>query len=307
MQKIVPLNKEHWLKLRSMDVTSTEVSCLFNLNPYMTKYELWHNKKDEVVVKIDETERMRWGTRLEPVIAKGIAEDKGWQIRHMPEYIRDENLRAGSSFDYSIEGDVPGILEIKNVDTLIFKDGWEIDEDGNLEAPPHIELQVQHQLMLTDRTFAYIGALVGGNNLQLIRRDRSDNIIKAIKKEIKAFWVSVIENNPPEIDWEKDSDFIIKLNQYSQPEKVMTLVNPEDELFDLTSQYKEVMAKEKELSSKKNELKAKVLQIIGDHEKVTSNKFTISAGMIGPAELSFTRKGYRNFKISFKKEKNESV
>ena len=66
-------DKEHWLALRSVDVTSTEVSALFGANQYLTKYELWHRKKAGKVVKIEENNFMKWGTRLQDSIAAGIA------------------------------------------------------------------------------------------------------------------------------------------------------------------------------------------------------------------------------------------
>ena len=62
-------DKQSWLENRLLDVTSTEVSALFNLNPYQTEFELYHQKKDKVVVAISDNERMAWGRRLEDSIA----------------------------------------------------------------------------------------------------------------------------------------------------------------------------------------------------------------------------------------------
>ena len=44
--KEIPItNKQDWLENRLLDVTSTEVSCLFNLNPYKSEFELYNEKK----------------------------------------------------------------------------------------------------------------------------------------------------------------------------------------------------------------------------------------------------------------------
>ena len=45
-------DKQSWLENRLLDVTSTEVSALFNLNPYITEFELYYQKKDKVVVNL---------------------------------------------------------------------------------------------------------------------------------------------------------------------------------------------------------------------------------------------------------------
>ena len=70
---------------------------------------------------------MKWGTRLQDSIAMGIAQDQGWSIRPMKEYITDTDLRLGASFDFAIGDD--GLLEIKNVDSLVFHKQWESDGD----------------------------------------------------------------------------------------------------------------------------------------------------------------------------------
>ncbi|MCK5561232.1 MAG: YqaJ viral recombinase family protein, partial [Thermoplasmata archaeon] len=159
-QIINPSNEKEWLELRTQDITSTEIGALFGISPYVTEYELWHRKKNQTIVDFEENERMKWGTLLQDSIAAGIAEEQGWQIRRMDEYIRGSELRLGSSFDFSIEPDEANkdkaLLEIKNVDSLIFKQQWlKNEETGKLEAPLHIEIQVQHQLLVSGRQYAY--------------------------------------------------------------------------------------------------------------------------------------------------------
>ena len=115
-------DKDHWLDLKSKDISSTEVAALFGLSPYLTKFELWHRKKTGSILSIEENERMKWGSRLEPAIAEGIGIDNGWDVAPFKNYMTIPELRLGSSFDYVI-GSNESLLEIKNVDNLIFKDG----------------------------------------------------------------------------------------------------------------------------------------------------------------------------------------
>jgi len=101
-------SQEEWLQQRAKDVTSTEVSALYGLSPYLTEFELFHNKRDQVVVRLEPNERMKWGNRLEAAIAHGAAEDQGWDISKFNVYMRDMDARIGSSFDFQINSKSAG-------------------------------------------------------------------------------------------------------------------------------------------------------------------------------------------------------
>lgn len=295
--KITPKDKNHWLELRLEDITSTDVSCLFNLNKYKTHFELWHEKKNKVVYNFEETDRMKWGSRLEPAIANGIALDRGWEIEPYKDYHRNPDIRAGSSFDFYVKSE-DAILEIKNVDSLIYKNEWTDDE-----APTHIELQVQHQLLVSGLKKAYICALVGGNDLKIIERSADENILKLIEKKIKAFWKSIEDNKPPSPDYEKDSKFIISQYNFADPDKVYSGNTTDIKKYVL--KYKRASDLIKKIDSYKSEQKAKILEIIKDSEKVKSDEFSISAGMVGEKTVSYTTRPYRDFRVFIKKEKKD--
>lgn len=322
---IIPDNREHWLSLRMQDVTSTEIAALFGLSPYLTKFELWHRKKSQMASDFDPNERTIWGNRLESAIANGIAEDNGWIIRPAPEYVRDTELRMGSSFDfvvqianveiypsYSSDGKVHGygplvdheILEIKNVDGLVFRDNWEDDEELGLQAPPHIELQVQQQMLLKGLSVTNIGVLVGGNKRVQIRREADPEIQNMIIQAVKDFWKSIEENQEPPADFEKDSDFIKDLFSVAEPGKLLD-ARDNEELSVLAESYKSAQQSEKYFSEQKTAIKSQILMMIQDAEKVTGKGFSISAGMIGPAPISYMREAYRNFRINWSKVKKD--
>lgn len=297
-ETIHPKDEAAWLKLRTADITSTEVAALFGISPYMTKFELWHRKKNATVVALEPTERMRWGTRLQEAIAKGIAEDYKLDIRPMTEYIRIPAFRIGSSFDYA-EGD-DGILEVKNVDSLAYKEGW-LSVDEGVEAPPHMELQVQHQLLTSGRARSKIGALIGGNRITLIQRVPEPAIFEAIKTKVAEFWNSIDENREPAPDFKSDADFIKSMMQYAEPGKIL---QGTEEILDLAMKYKAYRDIAKVAGEDADGVKAHLLTLIGDAEKVVHDKFTISANFVGETLVeAFTKKAFRNFRVYFKKEK----
>lgn len=303
IERIMPQSEQEWLKLRTMDITSTEVSALFGLSPYATNFELWHRKKKSEVVLLEANQRMKWGIRLQDSIAQGIAEEKGWSIKRWNEYVRIPELRMGASFDFLIDSmaDVE-ILEIKNVDGLAFRDGWFVD-DNYIEAPPHIELQVQHQMLVSGCKKAHIGALIGGNKMVCVERVPDDKIHEAIRRKVVVFWKSIDDNVEPTPDFSRDAEFIAGLYRYSEPGKVLD-AKDDAEIAQWAEEYKAFGMGIKTAKSGQDEIKARLLMKIGTAEKVLGENFSISAGLIGPAEVAaHTRAGYRTFKVNWKKEK----
>jgi putative phage-type endonuclease len=312
--EIIPFTTEEaWLAERQRDVTSTESAALFGMSPYTTAFELWHRKHSGTTPEFKVNDRMKWGNRLEAAIAHGIAEEQGWEIKPLKEYMRDPDARLGSSFDFVITNlGEPVHLEIKNVDYLAFRDGWIEHDDGSMEAPEHIEMQVQHQMAVSGFKRAFIGAFVGGNRGVVIERQRDEDVIKAIRSKVAAFWKTVDAGEEPDPVMPDDADAVIRLNQYAEPGKILD-ASSDEEIARLVTEYREAAAAEKNAAEDKEVAKAKLLEAIGDAEKVLLPGFSISAGMMAdtPPTLITTemvgqtyggRKGYRNLRITAKKK-----
>ena len=328
---IHPETEADWLALRAQDLTSTDVPALFGLSPYKTAFELWHEMKSGQAVPFTENERIKWGRRLEATVAQGIADDQGWSIRPMKEYVRLDGLRIGSSFDFRILANPPidlrpgagnrgplmvgtiergidtipvvadddAILEIKCVDWLMFRDGWTIDE-GFIEAPAHIEIQVQHQMLVSGLRRAYIGVMVGGNDIRVIEREADPDVHRAILAKCAEFWQSIDEGRAPDPVMPDDAEAVIRMHQFAEPGKLFDARN-DAQIASLVQQYHQLGQVEKDAGEQRKVLKAEILQRIGEAEKVLLDGFSVSAGMVGPAEVAYTRAGYRNFRVTAKK------
>lgn len=205
-------SEAQWLAERAKDVTSTQVSALFGCNPYLTEFELWHHKRNGTMDAIEETSRTRWGNRLEEAIAKGFAEEMGLQELHRPGvYMRKAGQRLGASFDFfAICDGLPCIIECKNVDFMEHRDKW-----TETEAPAHIELQVQTQLLLSGYHRAFLVALVGGNNLVVHERKPDAEVQAKIIEKVVAFWSSVDAGIEPVPDFVRDAETVLAMNNRS--------------------------------------------------------------------------------------------
>lgn len=304
-------NKQDWLNLRAKDITSTEVSALFGLSPYLSHFELWHRKSTNTTVSIEETERMKWGTRLEAAIAQGAADEYGWEIKPFKQYLSLPQLRIGSSFDFKVTSPSPAILEIKNVDTSVFHRHW-LEDGERIEAPQHIELQVQHQLEVADMEQAYIVALVGGNTMKLIHRMRDREVGAAIRQKVAAFWDSIAKNTPPQPDYRTDAEFILRrLYGNAQEGKVVEAGPQIDELL---QKYYRLNQEIGELEDIQKGVKAQIVSNIGDASKVLVPSGTLSCGnskaspgtLVTPDMVGTyigARSGYRLFRFTPRKEK----
>ena len=112
-----------------------------------------------------------------------------------------------------------GVLEIKNVDWLQFKK-WQAG-DGTIEAPAHIEIQVQHQLACIARSWAAIGVLVGGNTLELLVRERDYAVCKALRAKCEKFWSDMDRGVMPPIELPADAAIVAQMYRYAEPGKVL--------------------------------------------------------------------------------------
>jgi len=314
--RCIPITDEQsWLENRLLDITSTEVSALYDLSPYQTEFELYHQKKEKHVVRIEENERMTWGKRLEDSIAHGAAETMGWDVEKFDVYMSNPKTRMGSSFDYKINKsnkfdppeDGVGILEIKNVDGVAYRKNWKDDGNGNIEAPEHIELQIQHQMEVADINWCALVALVGGNTQKIIFRKRDRAIGEDLTKKVRAFWEKVKAGTPPNIDYLKDADYIIKTLHNQADAGVM--LNADDDMDELIDEYNMINKELQSVNRAKDSIKAQILERSQKASKIISKYGTISCGMSKESRgklitkdmvgtYQSPRKGYRMFRFT---------
>ena len=309
MQPIEFATDAEWHALRAEDVTSTESPALFGLSPYLTEYELHWRKRERSAVQMEPTERMTWGLRLQGAIAAGVAEDKHWLIEDQSRrYYRHPKVpRMGCSLDYIARdvarlGDTYGIMEVKNLDALAYRDGWMVHDDGEIEAPAHIELQVQHQLEVTGLGWAAIVALVGGNTARVLLRERDAKIGSRIVSAIGAFWRDVDAGKPPAPDFARDADFVRARHQAVTPRAEPVDLRANNRLAEVCAAYKRAAAAESAARTEKEAAGAEILTLIGDADRAMAQGFTISAGIVAGGPVAYERKPYRNLRVYEKKD-----
>ena len=295
-------NEKEWLELRADDITSTEISALFGCNQWMTEFELWHKKKSKNIEGIEDNEAMEVGRDFEATIAQYIAKKEGYEIKPKKHYMRLDGLNIGSSFDYEITKPFEAVFEIKNVGENSFKNFWK--EDGeNIEAPLNLEFQFQHELLVSGASMLIVGAMVGGNRRKVFKRLPDTKVHEAIIEKCAAFWKSIKDGVEPKPNFERDAAFIAKL--FNKADKTKE-VCANEEIDQLVKDYKANMNLEATGKAQKEIIKAKILTMVEDANKVTGDNYSISLSETKGSTYTTVRKPGRSFRIYFEKEK-ESV
>jgi putative phage-type endonuclease len=285
---VFPIADEaEWLARRAQDVTSTEVAALYDLSPYCTAFELWHRKRDNLVVETEPNERIKWGTRLQDAIAAGVAADRGWQIKRLDVYMRDAADRLGSSFDFeATDPDLGrGLAEIKNVDRAVYYEDWS-ETSAGIEAPQHIELQVQVQMEVADRPWCAIVALVGGNDAKVTIRERDRVIGQHIRGKVRAFWKSIADGTPPKPDYKQDAEFLCRLHGRATGETI----DADPDLDALLARY----VVTGEAAKERDAIKAQVF------ERTTASRIRTTFGTFWSGETPATegRRAFRSLRFT---------
>ncbi len=215
MTNIPVSERKHW-------IGASESAALLGLSPYTTLFELWHQKVGNIPSPdLSSDERVNAGQFMEPSIAAWASHKWHWPILKITPYREHPTVdRMGCSLDFqTVDGLEP--VEIKNVDNLIFRDGdWQHEGDTILDAPAHHLVQVQHQLACSERPPAHqrpnqrlpergwLIVCVGGNKLYRMEVPRHADFINRLEREVRAFWATVEENDPPEPNFDIDASAI---------------------------------------------------------------------------------------------------
>jgi predicted phage-related endonuclease len=280
--------RKQWLDIRKLHIGGSESATLLGHGMFDSMFSMYMDKTGQKPDDFSDSTRMQWGRRLEYSIRDGIAQD----LQYDPDdclYMEDTYLwangpaRLGSTPDAILAypsykviealGEVagPGVFEIKNTDSLVHKQKWVDDE-----PPIQYIVQLQHYMAVTGYEWGVLGALVGGNTPYVYFYRRHEPTIEAIKAASVEFWQRVEDGNPPPIDDSLATENTIKA-AYPRDNGLEADLTGDNELPELCQQFKEKKAQEKELGSAIRGLRSRIMEKVGDHKKVNTNGYLISA------------------------------
>lgn len=200
------LAREDWLTVRKSGIGGSDAAAAVGLNPYMSPLELWLEKtgRDANLEKPDPkdtTAPVYWGTLLEPIVAAAYTQQTGNRVRKVNAVLRHPTvpfMLANLDRDVIGNGHVQ-ILECKTAGL----NGAKLWRDG---PPEYVQLQVQHQLAVTGKQAADVAVLICGQQLDVHRIERDDELITKLIELEARFWQYVESDTPPPADGSESAD-----------------------------------------------------------------------------------------------------
>ncbi|PUA19161.1 YqaJ viral recombinase family protein [Glaciimonas sp. PCH181] len=204
------LSREDWLTVRKGGLGSSDAGAAVGLNPYQSPLELWMVKtgRDGNLPKIDpndETSPMYWGTLLEPIVAAHYTRRTGHRVRKINAVLQHPTIPwMLANIDREVMG-VPDvqILECKTAGEF----GARLWRDG---VPEYVQLQVQHQLAVTNKAAADVCVLVCGQEIRIYRIERDDALIARLIELEQQFWQYVETDTAPPADGSDSADVALR-------------------------------------------------------------------------------------------------
>ncbi len=316
VKKLEDPSEAEWLEARKKNINSTDTAALFGFSPYKTEFSMYHMLKGNIEDYFNENERTIIGQEVESGIARAWSRINKTEVQPFKDYLYDPDARIGSSFDYIItSGKYEGwLLEIKNVDYLVYRDNW-----SEYEAPVHIEIQCQHQCMVSSAPGVIILACIGGNRLEHIVRPRDEGMIRGIYDRIAQFWRGVDSENEPKPNYINDVDALRQLYSSADPDDIF-VAEEDGTVVSMIANYKTWSEEIEKLKAMRESAKSEVYSRIGQASKVLSPGYklycgvtkdskgktvTVTEDMVGQEiVISKPRKGYRMFRVTKLKERD---
>jgi putative phage-type endonuclease len=173
-----------WLEERLTGVGASEAAAALGVSPYDTPLSLYLRKVG-LAGEHAESEAMRWGTRLEPLLAEAYEERTGRRVERSQVFLRDPGrpclLATLDGIDSAGE-----IVELKTIGAHAAR--GRLGDEGTDELPEHWLVQAHQQMVVAGSDVVHFGVLVGGQEFRLydVRRDAA--LARAVADGVCRFW-----------------------------------------------------------------------------------------------------------------------
>lgn len=252
-------DRDKWLELRKKGIGGSEAAIIVGMNPWKSAFQLWMEKTGQTEPEdISNNEYVKWGTKLEQLVAEAFCEETGKQVRRCGMMADEEYPYMLASVDRLVVGENAG-LECKTANGFKAKE-WEDDK-----VPDAYYIQCQWYMMVTGAEKWYIACLIGGNHFVWKEIARNDGDIEAIRMAAVDFWSKVQTGVMPAVDGSADCSSALA-DRFKDAAPGSECQLPSTAAGWLT-RYDELKATEKEVEKQLMQCKNELALLLGNCEK----------------------------------------
>lgn len=245
------MNRDQWLQERQNGIGGSDAPAVLGMSKWKTPLQVYLEKRGEAPPQ-PESEPMRWGTRLEPLVRQEYADRTGEVVRLPDGLLRHPKYPWMLA---TIDGvtDSQRLVEIKTARTA---EGW--GEPGTDEVPQAYLIQVQHYLAVTALPVADVAVLIGGQDFRLYEVPADREMQDLIIEQEAEFWRRVQDGIPPEpVSY---ADIVARYGRASRSASVVASPHVRDAVLEL----RQIKAEREQLDAREEAARAVVMQALGE-------------------------------------------
>ncbi|MHB1056931.1 MAG: YqaJ viral recombinase family nuclease [Rhodanobacter sp.] len=197
------LDRAQWLEVRQGGIGSSDAATAVGLNPYKSSLELWMEKTGRVKPEAEipgMDDPRYWGTLLEPFVADSYQQKTGRKVRRVNAVLQHPTFNFMLA---NIDREVVGSPEVQILECKTAGEfGSRLWREG---VPEYVQLQVQHQLAVTGKQAADVAVLLCGQQLEIHRIQRDEEVIARLIVLETKFWECVQHDIEPAADGSESS------------------------------------------------------------------------------------------------------
>jgi putative phage-type endonuclease len=208
---------------RANGIGGSDAAAVLGLSRWRTPLDVYLAKKKPAENRVAETEPMRWGTLLEPVVRQEFAEKTGRVITLPEGTIRHPKYPFMLAHPDGVSTD-GRLYEGKTA-----RSAEEWGESGSSQIPQEYCIQVQHYMAVMGLPVADVAVLIAGNDFRTYEIPADPEMQALIIEGEEAFWDRLEREEAPTPDFNAGGVLQLVRRLYPGTNGARVIATPDDE------------------------------------------------------------------------------
>lgn len=292
--------QQQWHGWRDEGIGGSDAAAAVGLSEHKSSIELYLEKTKQAP-RVELTAwPVRWGHRLESVIADAMRERIGCEYLGDQVCFQNDDLpwqRATLDRLMMLDGR-KAIGEFKAINPIKAKT---IGEDGDVDSlPTDWLIQANHQMSASKLDLVVFGVFVGTfEDIRIFFVERNQGLIDTLTDAEAEFWDCVLNRTPPPVRDHRDTEALIKHLGVHEDQ-----VELGDDAEDAVLEYEEIRSMIAAAEAQKDQARAKILDALGGASSgVLPSGRIVKCSVADVPGGTYTRNPYRRLNLTFRSPK----